>query len=51
MPDTPNPSPEDIEDLKDKADALEERVQEDGVISDEDDASSEGVGPHTAVVP
>lgn len=50
MPDTPAPSPEDIEELEDEADALEERAKEDGLIP-HDDIPEDGVGPQTGVVP
>ena len=51
MTDTPTPSPQDIEDLKDKADALEERAERDDVIPDEDEIPEDGIGPQTGVVP
>lgn len=52
MPDTdiPTPSPEEIEELEDKAGALEERAKEDGLIPG-DDIPEDGVGPQTGVVP
>lgn len=50
MPDTPTPSPEQIEELEDDADALEDRAEDDGLIPD-DDLPDDGVGPQTGVVP
>ena len=50
MPDTPTPSPQDIEALEDEADALQDRAEDDGVIPD-DDLPEDGVGPQTGVVP
>ena len=50
MPDTPTPSPEDIEDLEDDAEELEDRAEDDGLIPD-DDLPEDGVGPQTGVVP
>jgi hypothetical protein len=50
MPDTPAPSPEEIEDLEDDAEALEDRAEDDGLIPD-DDMPEDGVGPQTGVVP
>lgn len=50
VPDTPTPSPQDIDALEDDADALEERAERDDVIPD-DDLPEDGVGPQTGVVP
>lgn len=51
MPDTPTPSPADIEKLEDEADALEERAERDGVLPDEDEIPEDGIGPQTGLVP
>lgn len=51
MTDTTKPTPEEIETLEDKADALEERAEDDGVIPDEDNIPENGIGPQTGVVP
>lgn len=51
MTDTTKPTPEEIESLKDEADALKQRAEDDGVIPDEDDIPENGVGPQTGVVP
>lgn len=50
-PDTPTPSPEDIQNLQAKADALEERAQRDGLISAPAEEPEDGVGPQTGLVP
>lgn len=50
MTDKPAPTPEEIEELQDKADDLEERAERDGVIPDKD-LPENGVGPQTGLVP